>query len=204
MKDAGVAIVNFDAAVYDLDQVDCFVATDNVLAGEIIGEKVMADFPDGAKVAVLNFPANTACNDREVGFLKAIEGSNIEVVCTFDTEGSTEKAMSLTEDILQANPDLDAIFCINDECGETSYAALRASNSNVWLYSVNGGPESKPNIADDLNWRATSTQSPITIGKEMANAAYTILEGGTPEHEIYVTSFLIDINNVNDYLDGWQ
>lgn len=44
---------------------------------------MIEDFPDGGEIAVLDYPANNACNDREQGFLDTIEGKGFDVVATF-------------------------------------------------------------------------------------------------------------------------
>ena len=78
-------MVNFDSAVGNLDLVDAYVATDNIQAGKLCGEAMLKD-SDGGRIAVLNYPANSACVDREKGFLETIEGKGFEIVETFDAE----------------------------------------------------------------------------------------------------------------------
>lgn len=59
--------------------------------GALCAEAMIEDFPDGGEIAVLDYPANNACNDREQGFLDTIEGKGFDVVATFDAEGTVEK-----------------------------------------------------------------------------------------------------------------
>lgn len=96
LDEAGIPVVNFDSAVGNLDLVDAYVATDNIQAGKLCGEAMLKDFPDGGKIAVLNYPANSACVDREKGFLETIEGKGFEIVETFDAEGTVEKGQNLS------------------------------------------------------------------------------------------------------------
>ena len=149
LNEAGIPIINFDSSVANLDLVDAYVATDNVQAGVLCGEAMIKDFPDGGKIAVLNYPANSACLDREQGFLDTIDGHGFEVVATFDAEGTVEKGQDITSDILQAHPDLTAIFSINDQAGMGAYAACTIADANVAIYGVDGNPEAKSVIAQD-------------------------------------------------------
>ena len=205
LNEAGIPIINFDASVANLDLVDAYVATDNVQAGVLCAEAMIKDFPDGGEIAVLNYPANSACLDREQGFLDTIEGKGFEVVATFDAEGTVEKGQDITSDILQAHPDLTAIFSINDQAGMGAYAACTIADANVAIYGVDGNPEAKSVIAQDGIYRMSAAQSPIQMGKTCYEVAAKLLAGEELEEKtIDGPVFTIDLTNVNDYLDGWQ
>mgnify|MGYP000228919985 CR=1 FL=1 len=60
-------IVNFDSAVSDLSKVNCFVVSDSYSCGQIAGEELIKNHPEGGKVAVLDFPASAAAADRGQG-----------------------------------------------------------------------------------------------------------------------------------------
>lgn len=206
LEEADIPVINFDSAVGNFDLVDAFVATDNVLAGQLCGEAMVKAFPDGGKIAVLNYPANSACVDREQGFLEAIEGKGFEVAATFDAEGTVEKGQTIMSDILQAHPDLDAVFGINDQCGMGAYAAITTNGAEVNIYGVDGNPEAKSVIAKDGVYKMTAAQSPIKMGQVSYETAKTILNGEEPEEfQINVPAFTIDITNIEDYLEqDWQ
>lgn len=130
LKDAGIKVVNFDSSVAAIDMVDAYVATDNYNAGVLCAEAMMKDFPEGGEIAVLNYPANSACNDREQGFLDTI-GDKYEVMATFDAQGDVSKGQEITSDILQAHPVLTAIFSINDQAGMGHTRQLRVL---IWMW----------------------------------------------------------------------
>lgn len=206
LEEAGIPVINFDSSVANLDLVDAYVATDNVQAGELCAEAMIKDFPEGGDIAVLNYPANSACNDREQGFLTAIEGHNFNIVATFDAQGTVEKGQTITSDILQANPNIVAIFGINDQCGMGAFAAATTAGKEVAIYGVDGAPEAKQAIALDGIYKMTAAQSPITIGKECYTIAMDILAGNAPaQFQVDVPSFQIDQTNISEYLnEGWQ
>lgn len=207
LKEANIPVINFDSAVANFDMIDAYVATDNVQAGKLCGESMVKDFPEGGKIAILNYPANSACLDRETGFMETIKDKGFEVVATFDAEGTVEKGQNITSDILQAHPDIVAIFSINDQAGMGAYAACTTSGADVAIYGVDGAPEAKQVIAKEGSiYKMTAAQSPVTIGKNCYDVAKTILSGQKPEKfQIDVPAFSIDAGNIKDYLNaGWQ
>lgn len=206
LNESGIPIINFDSSVANLDLVDAYVATDNVQAGVLCAEAMIEDFPDGGEIAILNYPANSACLDREQGFLDTIEGHGFEVVATFDAEGTVEKGQEITSDILQAHPNLKAIFSINDQAGMGAYAACSISDADVAIYGVDGNPDAKSVINEEGSiYKMSAAQSPIKMGATCYETAISILSGETlKEKQIDVPVFAIDIDNVGDYLDGWQ
>ncbi|SCP98619.1 substrate-binding domain-containing protein [Anaerobium acetethylicum] len=206
LDEAGIPVINFDSAVANLDLVDAYVATDNKLAGVLCAEAMIADLPEGGDIAVLNYPANSACIDREAGFLETIEGKGFNIVATFDAEGTVEKGQNITSDILQAHPDIVAIFSINDQAGMGAYAALTTTGTKANIYGVDGAPEAKQVIAKNGIYKMTAAQSPIKIGVECYKAAQTLAAGKELDNfQINVPAFSIDQTNIKEYLsEGWQ
>lgn len=208
LKEAGIPVVNFDSAVSDLEDVDAFVSTDSAGAGKAAGEELVKNHPDGGKIAILDFPKSEAAQERVKGFKEAIDGKGFEIVAQQDAGAKPEKGLSVTQDILQANDDLIAVFCINDECAQGAYSAIKAAGEDVEVYSVNGGPEAKSAMKEDGEegiWKATGAQCPIEIGEESAKVAYKILKGEDFEKEIYIESFAITPANIEEYgKTDWQ
>ena len=64
--------------------------------------------------------------DRTNGFLDAIKGHNFTIVAQQDAKGNLQVSMGIAEDLLQANPDVVAIFGGNDP---TALGALAAANA---------------------------------------------------------------------------
>ncbi len=205
LNEANIPVFNFDSSVTNLDLVSSYIATDNYLAGQLCAEAMLKDLPDGGEIAILNYPANNACNDREKGFLDTV-GDKYEIVATFDAEGTVEKGQTITSDIIQAHPDIVAIFSINDQAGMGAYAALVTAGKEAFIYGVDGAPEAKQVIAKEGIYRMTAAQSPISMGKECWKASQTVLAGEELESfEIDVPAFTIDFENIAEYLDAdWQ
>ena len=204
LNEAGIPIVNVDTSVASIEKVDSYVASDNYGAGVLCAEKMIELIPDGGEIAILDYPANSACLDRVQGFTDTIEGKGFTVVAQQDAEGKPDPGLEKTQDILQANPDIVAIFGCNDQCAQGAYAAVNEAGSKAIILGVDGSPEGKEYITEGGAFVATAAQSPKKIGEDSINTAYAILNGESFEKEIAVPTFIIDASNVNDYLDGWQ
>lgn len=209
LNDAGIPIVNFDSAVSDLSKVNCFVVSDSYSCGQIAGEELIKNHPEGGKVAVLDFPASAAAADRAKGFVDTVTADGLfEVVAQMDAGAKPEKGLTVMQDLLQAHSDLTAVFCINDECAQGAYSAITTAGEKIEIYSVNAGPEAKSAMTKDGVdgiWKCTAAQSPIGIGKASAEVAYKILSGESYDSEIKIASFAVTPENIEQYnKTDWQ
>ncbi|HJJ90206.1 MAG TPA: sugar ABC transporter substrate-binding protein [Methanocorpusculum sp.] len=203
LRNAGIPIINYDTAVEDLNLVQAFVASDNYGAGVICAEDLNKRLPEGGEIAILDYPANSACVERVQGFIDTIN-SNFIIVDQQDAQGKPDPGLEKTTDILTAHPNLVAIFCANDQCAMGAYGAVVAANKNVLIYGVDGAFESKEAIQRDSRFAGTAAQSPITMGAKSIEIAYEILNGEEYEREFAVPTFLITAENVEPYIGVWQ
>ena len=133
---AGIPVFTNDIK-YDGDdaQVVCHVATDNYQGGKLAGQAMVKLLRDtGGKVAVLHFPQAESCQLRVKGFGEILDAHNaenganqIEIVKTLDGGGDREEGLRAARDAIEANPDLAAIFAINDPSALGARAALEAA-----------------------------------------------------------------------------
>ena len=94
LAEAKIPVINFDAGVANMDLITAFVATNNYQAGVLCAESMMKDFPNGANVAVLNYPSNGACNGQcGLGAYAAVAvaGKDVKI---YGVDG-TQEAMDL-------------------------------------------------------------------------------------------------------------
>lgn len=206
LEEAGIPIINYDTEVKDFDYVTAYVGSDNKNAGRVAGQDLVKRFPDGGKIVVLDSPTMNSINDRIAGFMEAIEGKNFEIVAQQDAKGDLETALGLTEDILQAHPDVIAIMGGNDPTALGALAAAKAANkTDIAIYGVDGSPDAKAAIAEGGPLVGTGAQSPISIGEQSVEVAYKILKKEDFEKRVPVETFLINEENVAEYgTDGWQ
>lgn len=212
IKDAGIPIFNVDTAVIEDDIenfVTMFVGTNAYMAGELVGEQMAKDFPDGADIAILDFPSNESCVDRVNGFLAGL-GDNkdkFNIVAQQDGEAALDASMPLAEDIIIANPDLDAFFCINDPSALGAAAAVKAANKTgqIGVYSIDASPDGKQALLDG-EFTAVAAQVPLQIAEYSFNEAVKFLKGNysIPEKKVYLDSHLVLEDEAKETIKDWQ
>lgn len=205
-----IPVIAIDNPVTDVDLVAANIASDNFNAGHIIGEAMIEDFPNGAKIAIIDSPTMVACVDRYEGFIAALEEAGMknkfEVVAQQDAQASLEKAMPIAENMIQANPDIQAFYGINDPTALGIIAALKAANKleGVKVYGVDGSPDGKSAIKDGT-LAVTAAQSPVGLAETSYKNILKVINGEKIDKSIEVDTFRIDPSNVDDYgVDGWQ
>lgn len=204
-SEKNVPIVIFDTEVLDPEYVVTSVVSDNVNAGYVVGLDMKEKLPEGSKVAILHSPAAQTCVQRVEGFKNAV-GDYFDLVAELDGQGDTGITMPVAEDILQGNPDLAAFFAINDPSAIGCVQALESANKTgqVIVYGVDGAPEAKAAIKAG-QMEGTGAQSPANIGSISVEYAYKHLAGESVETLVYVPTFIINKENIDEYgTEGWQ
>lgn len=134
-NEAGIPVFTNDIKCQDPDAtVICHIATDNYQGGKLAGQAMVNLLGEGGgKVAILHYPPAESCQLRVKGFNEVIDahdaeasGGKIQVVATLDGGGARDQGFKAARDAIEANPDLAAIFAINDPSALGAYAAIEA------------------------------------------------------------------------------
>lgn len=134
-NEAGIPVFTNDLG-YDGDdaKVECHIATDNYQGGKLAGDAMVKLLGEaGGKVAVLHFAQAESCQLRVKGFTEVVDTHNegegvakIDIVTVLESGAELAKGQKAAQDALEANPDLAAIFAINDPAALGAYAAVKA------------------------------------------------------------------------------
>jgi ribose transport system substrate-binding protein len=158
-KKAGVTVVCVDAQANG--PIDSFVGSKNYDAGYQAGKQLAKDLNGKGKVAILNGIPVVPILERVKGFEAAMkEFPNIQVVDNQNGEQERSKAMTVTENMMQTTPDLNAIFSVNDTGALGSVAAIESAGKDIGVYSVDGAPEAVKAIVEGKIFKATVAQYP--------------------------------------------
>jgi len=144
--------------------------------------------------------------DRTNGFLDAIKGHGFVLVAQLDCMGDQEQGYLNGKDALSFHPDAIAIFGGNDAIamGAAAAAETTYTQSTVLIYGVDGSPDIKALIADG-KVTGTGAQSPINMGKIIAELYYKWRNGDTLDERYLVPTFMINSDNIAVYNNGeWQ
>ena len=209
LSDAGVKVLNVDTAVIadDRDLVETVIGTNAYQAGQLVGEQMVKDFPDGTKIAILDFPSNESCVDRVDGFMDGLgeHKDKFEIVAQQDGKAALDESMPIAEDIIQANPDIKAFFCINDPSALGAAAAIKAANKteSIGVYSIDASPDGKEALLDG-SFTCVAAQVPLGIAETAFDKAVELLEGKEIDAEIWLDSHLITDEEAEETAGQWQ
>ena len=204
LQAAGIPMFGFDTEVADMSYLVTYAGSDNYNAGYVCGLDLVEKIPEGGPIIVLDSPTMQSVVDRTDGFLAAIEGKGFEVVSQIDCMGNQEQGNLNGTDALTAHPDAVAIFGGNDPTALGAYAAAEAAGSKALIYGVDGSPDIKALIAEG-KVTGTGAQSPMSIGKTIAEVYYKVEAGETVEARYPIATFMINADNVAEFgTDGWQ
>jgi fructose transport system substrate-binding protein len=199
-RDAGLLVIALDTPLDPVDAADATFATDNFLAGELIGQWAAAQLgadAANAKIAMLDLAVSQPSVDvlRDQGFLQGfgIELGDPNVIGDEDderivgndiTSGNEEGGRTAMENLLAVDPAINVVYTINEPAAAGAYEALRSigRENDVLIVSVDGGCPGIQNIAGGVIG-ATSQQYPLrmaALGIE-AIAAYAA-DGTLPEN----------------------
>lgn len=197
---AGVPVFTCDLkCVAEGAQIVSHVGTDNLQGGKLAGEAMVEALGDeGGKVLIVHFPQANSCQLRVQGFKEVVDAHNgksptgkIEVVAELDGGGVRDEGFKVTEDTLQAHPDLRAIFAINDPSALGARAALEKAGKqdDVVIIAFDGQPEGKQAIKDGKIY-ADPIQFPDQIGQKTVQLIMNYFRGKEVPVEVLIPTKL--------------
>ncbi|PAU76793.1 ABC transporter substrate-binding protein [Halomonas salipaludis] len=199
-KEAGVTTVAIDAQAEG--PVDGFVGSKNYDAGYLACEYMAEQLGGEGQVALLDGIPVVPILQRIEGCTDALDQyEGIEIVTKQNGRQERTHAMTVTENIIQANPDLNGLFSVNDIGSLGALIAIESSGQDIKLVSVDGHPEAVAEIQKaDSPFIATSAQYPadmVRVGLGLALAKHWGAE--TAPAEIPIDVQLIDRDRAADF-----
>lgn len=153
------------------------VMTPNQEAGEALAEKMAEDIGKEGNIVILARP-DAGSQARADGFRAVAAKYNLNIVFDGDGGGELEKANEVMRDILQANPQIDAVICSNDEqaIGANTAAETAGRAEEVKCYGFDGAPEALDFILQGKE-TASLGQQPYAMARQSALDLYKALKG---------------------------
>ena len=173
-----IPVVIIDSSVNSTTAVQCSIYSDNYQAGVLCAKDLMAQ-KDHAKIGLLEHSTVHSGKERIHGFLDTIKDyPEYEVFSRRECYGQTEVAMPQALDMIEDNPEIDTIMALNDPSAIGAIAAIDYLQRNdIQVYGVDGTSEFRKLLQTDSAARATVAQDPAAMGKDAAEAMYSILAG---------------------------
>lgn len=157
-NEAGIPVFTCDTqCVAEGIEIAGHVGTDNFGGGKLAGEAMIEVLGEsGGKVFIVDFQAES-CVLRVEGFREVLDAFNkgreegrIEIVGQQNGGGKPDLGFEVTAAAIQANPDLAAVFAINDPSGLGAYTALEQAGKTkqVTIIAFDGHREGRQAIKD--------------------------------------------------------
>ncbi len=166
------------------------IASDNVAGGEMAGKFILEKVGKGAKVVELEgIPGTTAARDRGKGFNNIAKG-NLDVVAKQAADFDRAKGLTVMENILQAESEIDAVFAHNDEMALGALKAIEDSGKKILVVGFDATADAVASVKSG-GLGATVAQQPKMIGAMGVEAAVKVINGEKTEEFIPVELELI-------------
>ena len=195
----GIPVFTVDIAAHGAN-VTSHIASDNERGGELLAEYLAKMLGGKAKIAIIDHPTVTSVQDRTRGFEKVLaQYPDMTIVQRVPGEGQRDKALRAAQDLLQAQPDLDAIFGINDDSALGALAAVEAAGmeDKIVIVGFDGTPEAEETIAAGKALKADAVQYPAKIGQTTIAIIADYLGGKEVPPVVPVAVGLIDHASLN-------
>lgn len=190
-----------------------FLETDNVEMGrkaaDYIAEKLKAEYGEykGNIVELQGLLGTTAARDRGKGFNEQMESKypNIKIIARQAADFNQEKALNVMTNILQANPEIDAIFGHNDDNTVGAANAIDQAGrfkpigdkDHIVIIGIDGTRQAVQGIKDG-RIDATISQVPIEMGELAVDyVKQALVDKKSVEEHTYTRNFIVTKENVD-------
>lgn len=181
---AGIPVITIDRSS-EGGEVITLVASDNVEGGKLAAEYIEEISGENAKVAELEgIPGASATNERGQGFNEYAK-EKLDVVDKQTANFDRAKGLTVMENMLQSNPEIEAVFAQNDEMALGAIQAIQAvgKTGDIQVVGFDGTDDGLAAIeAGTLS--ATVAQQPEEMGKLAMQAAFDHFAGEEVEKTI--------------------
>lgn len=196
---AGIKVIAVDRYV-DGVEVDCYIGTDNVKAGEQAGTYLVEKVGANSKIAILEgIPGASSAIDRNQGFRNAVDGK-LDVVSSQTANFNRAEGLTVTENILQANPDIKAILSANDEMALGAIEAIEATGKvpgkDILVTGFDAGDDAVASVKAG-KMLFTVEQKTTEMGQMAVESASKMIKGEAVEKNIPIDIILLDMESLN-------
>jgi ribose transport system substrate-binding protein len=203
-KNAGIPTFCMDREINAKDAAVTQLLSDNFTGCVKLGQYFVRQMNrEGNYVEILGLVGDNNTWNRSSGFHSVVdEFPGLKMVAQQSADFDRNKAMDVMETIMQANPDIDAVFCGNDAMAMGAYQAVRAAGKEdeIKVFGFDGARDAVMGVAEG-KIEATVMQFPVLMARTSADLANRYIEGDRDfRSKTPVEVILITPENVEQYL----
>lgn len=191
-NNANIPVITVDRSA-EGGEVVAHIASDNVAGGEMAGKFILEKLGNKGKVVELEgIPGSSAARERGEGFHKAVDAvADVEVVAKQAADFDRAKGLSVMENILQGNKDIQAVFAHNDEMALGALEAIQAAGLTDVIVVGFDATDDAVKAVESGNMAATVAQKPAIIGQQGVTTALKVANDETVDEFIPVELELV-------------
>lgn len=203
-KAAGLPVFCMDREVNSLDAPTSQILSDSYSGAVAIGKYFTQQLNKrGNYVELLGLVGDNNTWARSKGFHSVVDNyPGLKMVAQQSADFDRNKAMEVMESILQAHPDVDAVFCGNDGMAMGAYQALVSAGkaNKTKVYGFDGAEDVITSIGEN-KVAATGMQFPKVMAETAAEFADEYIKGRRDfPKKIPVAVELVTAKNISDYI----
>ena len=203
-KKAGVPVFCMDREVNSADAATSQILSDSYSGCVALGKYfVQTLHKKGNYVELLGIVADNNTWNRSKGFHSLVDYyPGLKMVAQQSADFDRNKAMEVMESILQAHPNIDAVFCGNDGMAMGAYQALVAAGKadKIKVFGFDGAEDVIEAIKEN-KIAATEMQFPKVMAQTAADYADQYFKGKRDfPKKIQVAAELVDRDDIGDYI----
>jgi ribose transport system substrate-binding protein len=203
-KAAGIPVFCMDREVNSTDAATSQILSDNYSGCVAIGKYFVEQMnKKGNYVEILGLVGDNNTWNRSKGFHSVVDFyPGLKMLAQQSADFDRNKAMEAMESLLQAHPDINAVFCGNDAMASGAYQALVAAGkaNDIKVFGFDGAEDVITSIKDK-KIVATGMQFPKVMAQTAANDADEYFKGKRDfPKKMPVAVELVTQKNVNEYM----
>lgn len=204
-KAAGIPVFCMDREINATDAAVSQILSDNYTGCVALGRYFVRQVgEEGTYVELLGLVGDNNTWNRSQGFHSVVDRyPGLRMVAQQSADFDRARALEVMEALLQAHPDIDAVFCGNDAMAMGAYQALLAAGKadRVKVFGFDGADDVVQLIAEG-KIVATGMQFPKVMAQTAAESALRYIQGERDfPQKIPVAVELVTRDNVHLYGD---
>ncbi len=203
-KAAGMPVFCMDREINSIEAPTSQILSDSYSGAVAIGKYFTQQLhKKGNYVELLGIVGDNNTWARSKGFHSVVDNyPGLKMVAQQSADFDRNKAMEVMESILQAHPDIEAVFCGNDGMASGAYQALVSVGKadKIKVYGFDGAEDVITSIGEN-KIAATGMQFPKVMAETAAEFADEYIKGRRDfPKKIPVAVELVTSKNISDYI----
>jgi ribose transport system substrate-binding protein len=204
LNDAGIPVVVMSSALAGDVHFDAHLAADTFGTAQQAGRYYVEQLGGSGRIAQIEGRPGSLVNQaRGNGFRDIIDATaGMEVVAQGIANYSRTEALTLMQDFLQANREIDAVYCHNDNMAKGALQAIQEAGraEEMWITGFDASAPETLQMIKDGHLRGSFLYP--TFGGEAVEVTSRILQGQTVNREIVFASPMVTAENVDEFYDA--